>query len=88
MTEPSTARTELAQTMVSQFDRMVRGDGGSLTLLGVEGQIMRVGYRPGSNPDCEDGMCILPHHELQQLMAETLARRDASMQVVVELQKA
>lgn len=76
---------QIAETLVSQFDRMVRRDGGSLTLLGVEGDLIRVGYRLGHDPTCDSGVCIMPHIELQQLMAETLARREPKLTVRVEL---
>jgi hypothetical protein len=75
----------LADTLVAQFERMVRRDGGELSLLGVEGGVIRVGYRMGADPECESGACVLPHVELQQLMNETVARRDPSMKVVVQL---
>jgi hypothetical protein len=74
-----------AATLISQFDRMVRHDGGAVTLLGIEDSVIRVGYRPGSPADCADGACLLPDAELQQLMAETLTRRDATLSVVVQL---
>ena len=76
---------ETATSLVKQFDRMVQRDGGSLSLLGVEGDVIRVGYRLGSDPTCEDGVCVLPQVELQELMGEALARRDATKRVVVEL---
>jgi Fe-S cluster biogenesis protein NfuA len=74
-----------AATLVSQFDRMVKRDGGSLSLLGAEGETIRVAYKPGIDPTCDEGSCVLPHVELQQLMAETLARRADNLRVVVEL---
>lgn len=74
-----------AEKLVEQFQRMVERDGGSLSLLGVEDAVVRVGYRLGVDPECADGVCVLPHLELQQLMQETLTRRDATMSVVVEL---
>ena len=76
---------DAAETLVRQFDRMVKRDGGSLSLLGAEGEVIRVGYKPGVDPTCDEGSCILPHLELQQLMAETLARRTNEVRVVVEL---
>jgi hypothetical protein len=77
----------IAETLVSQFERMVRRDGGSLTLLGVEDGVIRVGYRLGHAPECTDGVCVLPHLELQTLMAETLARREPTLRIqVVPLQ--
>ena len=76
---------DTAETLVRQFDRMVKRDGGSLSLLATEGEVIRVGYKPGVDPTCDEGSCILPHLELQQLMAETLARRTKEVRVVVEL---
>lgn len=73
-----------AATLVSQFDRMVKHDGGSVTLLGIDDGVIRVGYAPGVDPDCTDGVCVMPHAELEQLMAETVARRAPSLRVVVE----
>jgi hypothetical protein len=73
-----------ADDLISQFDRMVRRDGGLLSLLSFDGNVIRVGYKLGSDPNCADDVCVLPHVELQQLMAETLARRDPSLRVVVE----
>jgi hypothetical protein len=85
MRVPGGAVTGVADTLVAQFDRMVRRDGGELSLLGVEDDVVRVGYRAGVDPDCADDVCVLPHLELQQLMAETLARRDPALRVVVEV---
>jgi len=75
----------VADTLVEQFGRMVSRDGGYLALLSVEGDVVRVGYRIGVDPACVDGACVLPQLELQQLMTETLARRDPGLRVVVEL---
>jgi hypothetical protein len=74
-----------AESLIAQFDRMVQRDGGSLELLGTEGNLIKVGYKLGVDPTCEDGVCILPDAELQALMSETLSRRDPSLQVVVSL---
>jgi hypothetical protein len=74
-----------AEKLVSEFDRMVRHDGGEVSLLGVDETTVRVGYRPGKDEECEGDVCILPHLELQQLMSETLSRRDPQLRVVVEL---
>ena len=75
----------LGGLLADQFDRMVRRDGGSVSLLGVADGVIRVGYHPGAAAGCDNGSCVLPQLELQQLMTETLARRDASLRVVVEL---
>ena len=71
------------ESLVAQFDRMVRRDGGSLVLLGTESNVVKVGYRIGSDPVCADGSCVLPDAELQELMSETLLRRDPSLRVEV-----
>ena len=77
---------DIATTLVNQFDRMVKRDGGAVSLLGVADGVIRVAYRPGVDPTCtDDGVCVMPQVELEQLMAETLARRDATMRIVVEL---
>lgn len=74
-----------AQAVVAQFNRMVRRDGGALTLIALTDNELRVGYRPGSDPTCDDDGCVLPHIELQQLISETVARRSPGTRVVVEL---
>lgn len=71
--------------LVAQFEHMVRRDGGALFLLGVDGELIRIGYRMGAAPECESGACIMPHVELEELMNETLARRAPAMKVAVQL---
>ena len=74
-----------AESLVKQFDRMVKRDGGSVSLVGVEGCCITVAYSPGVAPECTNGVCIMPHIELQALMSETLSRRDPTMSVRVVL---
>jgi hypothetical protein len=75
----------VAQTLVQQFDRMVRPDGGSLELLEAAPGVVRVRYRPGAPPEaCESGACALPGEELRQLMSEALTRRDPSLRLELE----
>ena len=75
----------IAESLVAQFGRMVQRDGGFLELLGVEGNVITVGYKLGIDPSCADGVCVLPDAELQALMSETAQRRDPSLRVVVSL---
>ena len=77
----------VAETLVRQFDRMVKRDGGSVSLLGVDGEVIRVGYKPGVDPDCDERRrASCRTSSCKQLMAETLARRrDPTLRVVVEL---
>jgi hypothetical protein len=74
-----------AESLVKQFDRMVKRDGGSVSLIGVEGDCISVAYSPGVAPDCTDAVCVMPHIELQAMMAETLSRRDPTMSIRVVL---
>ena len=76
---------DIAATLVSQFDRMVKRDGGAVSLLGVADGVIRVAYKPGVGDACDGDVCVMAHLELAQLMAETLARRDTSLTVLVEL---
>jgi Fe-S cluster biogenesis protein NfuA len=80
----SDAVRPVADLLVAQFSRMVARDGGALSLLGIDSGVIRVGYRAGADPTCEGGTCILPHLELQDLMNETVARRDPGLKVVVQ----
>jgi Fe-S cluster biogenesis protein NfuA len=73
----------VAESLVKQFDRMVKRDGGSVSLLDVQGTRITVAYRPGAAPDCGTGVCIMPHIELQAMMSETLARRDPTLSILV-----
>jgi hypothetical protein len=72
-----------AESFIKQFDRMVKRDGGEVTLIGVEDSCIVVGYKAGHDPECTDGVCIMPHVELQEMMAEQLARREPNMSVRV-----
>lgn len=78
--------TSIGAQLVAQFDRIVRRDGGAVTLLTESGELIRVGYRPGSaGPDCSDDVCVLPQQELHELMSETLRRRSPQTQLIVEV---
>jgi hypothetical protein len=78
--------TTTGAQLVAEFDRMVRRDGGEVVLLADDGEVVRVGYRPGNaGPDCRDDVCILPQQELRQLMSETLRRRAPQLRLEVEV---
>jgi len=78
----------VAETIVTQFSRMVQKDGGALRLIGVEGNLIRLGYKAGHDPECtDDGACVLPHVELQDMIEETLKRRAPDMKVLVQVDK-
>jgi len=71
------------EKLVSEFQRMVRRDGGALTLLSEVPGLIRIGYRAGKPLDCDSGACVLPHAEIQQLMSETQAARDPQQAVEI-----
>jgi hypothetical protein len=77
----------IGQDLIAQFTHMVRAEGGALSLLGEDDQLIRVGYRMGKDPNCEDGSCVLPHLELEMLMNETLSGRTPAKKVAVQLIK-
>lgn len=78
----------LLTELIARFQRMVARDGGELTLLGADTDTIRVAYRLGTvDPECADGVCVLPEAELQQLMNETVARRSPGVRVEVELRR-
>jgi Fe-S cluster biogenesis protein NfuA len=74
----------VARGVVQRVDRMVRRDGGAVTLIGVEGGVLRIGYRPGVDLDCAEGVCVLPEVELQAMMTELLAPQAPDLRVRVE----
>jgi len=53
----------------------------------IEGSCITGSYRPGTASECSEGVCIMPHVELQEMMAETLSRRDPTLSVRVLLMK-
>ncbi len=75
-----------SQALVERFNRMVARDGGSLTLIAADAEMIRVGYRLGIvDPECQDGSCVLPQLELERLMSETVARTMPGTRVQVEV---
>jgi hypothetical protein len=76
---------DVAKQLVDSFARMVRMDGGTLTILSVEGRNILLGYTPGADVECTTGACVLPHVELQEMMREWLSRRDPGANVSVQL---
>jgi Fe-S cluster biogenesis protein NfuA len=74
----------VAQSLVSRFDRMVRRDGGKIRLIDASEDLIRVGYRPGTDTECKEGVCIMPEAELHAMMSEVLAAQapNARLQVM------
>jgi hypothetical protein len=74
-----------AARLVTQFERIVSRDGGSLMLISVSDELIEIGYRMGSDANCDSAACVLPHVELQELMNQTVARQRPGTKVVVQL---
>jgi Fe-S cluster biogenesis protein NfuA len=84
----STASTAM-ESLIDRFRRMVARDGGELTVLAVTPGDVRLRYRAAAaDPDCADGICVMPHRELEQMITETLARQWPGVRVHVELEPA
>ena len=72
----------LADQLIESFARIVRADGGRLTLLAAGEDRIELSYAAGHDPDCASGACTLPHLELQDMMAEWLSRRAPGTRIV------
>jgi hypothetical protein len=73
------------ESLIERFQRMVASDGGELTVLSVSAEAVRLSYRPADpDPACADGVCVLPHQELRQLMGETFARQAPGVRLDIE----
>ncbi len=68
---------------VRYFSRIVEPDGGSVALVGVEGDRLTISYDPGSN-DC--AVCSLPPDSLAEMMQEDLKARGVEIsKIIIEL---
>lgn len=69
-----------AQLVVDHFCEIVRPDGGEVRFLAVEGEVLRVAYRPGHNERCET--CVMGPDELGAMMQAAVADHDPSIKRV------
>jgi hypothetical protein len=73
------------ESVIDRFRRMVARDGGELTVIAVTPQDIRLRYRAAeADPECADGVCVMPHLELEQLIRETVVRQWPGARVRVE----
>jgi hypothetical protein len=73
------------ESLIERFQRMVARDGGELTVLSAGPEAVKLRYRPGdADPECADGVCVLPYRELEQLMGETFARQVPGVRLEIE----
>ena len=66
--------------LVQEFGEIVRPDGGSLELLSVEGETLRVAYRPGHNEQC--ATCVISPENLRDMLLDVLPQHDPSIRQV------
>jgi hypothetical protein len=75
----------IAESLILDFGHMARRDGGALTVLGATDADIRIGYRPGQVPTCDDGSCVLEHVELEAMLSEALRRRAPEVNLTIEV---
>ena len=75
----------IAQDILASFGRIASADGGALALLDESASTIRLAYKPGAVADCADGVCALPHAELEAMIRDWLARKAPDMGLEIEL---
>ncbi len=73
----------VAHQLFRMFERIAASDGGALVLLDESDGAIRIGYRSGGEADCADGVCTLPHVEIEAMMRDWLARKAPHMHLEV-----
>jgi Fe-S cluster biogenesis protein NfuA len=61
----------LVHQVVSQFDEIVKPDGGALVFLSADAETLRVRYSPGTNEECES--CVMTPDALAAMMKDMLS---------------
>jgi len=72
--------SEAVKLVVEQFKEIVGADGGEVRMLGVEGDLLRVAYKPGHNEQCES--CVISPENLRDMLLDVLPAHDASIRRV------
>jgi hypothetical protein len=73
----------IANQLLASFERIAASDGGTLTLLAENDETIRMGYRSGGEADCDNGVCMLPHAEIEAMMRDWMARKAPSVRLEV-----
>jgi hypothetical protein len=73
----------IAAQLLASFERIVASDGGTLALLAESDEAIRMGYRGAAEADCENGVCLLPHAEIEAMMRDWLARKAPALRLEV-----
>ncbi len=71
MPEASPGIQAAIEAVVAAFDEIVKPDGGSVALLGIDEDVLRVAYAKGVNEQCIE--CIMEPDALAGMMKDMLA---------------
>ena len=74
---PSPADPGLVDQVVTQFNEIVKPDGGEVSLVSAEGGVLRVRYAAGTNEECET--CVLSADALAAMMKDMVTTLDPSI---------
>lgn len=69
--------SEAARQVVEQFHEIVKPEGGSVSLLGIEGGVLRVRYVAGVNDECAE--CVMEPDALSTMMKDMLGTLDPTI---------
>jgi len=72
--------SEAVERVLKEFGEIVRPDGGSLELIAVEGETLRIAYRPGHNEQCAS--CVISPENLRDMLLDVLPQHDPSIRRV------
>jgi hypothetical protein len=72
--------SEAVKQVVEQFQEIVGADGGQVRMIGVEGDLLRVSYKPGHNEQCAS--CVISPENLRDMLLDVLPGHDASIRRV------
>ena len=71
----------VADQVVSQFDEIVKPDGGSVSFVSADDGVLRVQYAPGTNEEC--AACVMSPDALAGMMKDMVISLDPSIKDVV-----
>ena len=69
--------SEGARQVVEQFNEIVKPEGGSVSLLSIEGATLAVRYVPGVNEECAE--CVMEPDALAAMMRDMVATLDPAI---------
>ena len=76
----SAGAEEVVDQVVSQFNEIVKPDGGSVRFVSADGGVLRVQYAPGANDECE--ACVMSPDALAGMMKDMVMTLDPSIKDV------